>query len=641
MNGRTTHQLVRYEALFSLLDDIQSVDDVAVIGQRVAMQWKYFADVSNWRLVILIEDSFLVMDGFRGESSVRMVKELDAWDRHHLNGRRPCIVDSDSQRKGPSPPAHLDGESLGAVFVLPFLRGKASLGVLSVAARHSPLNELDSKFIHLFGNYLAERVFDLMLRKRAEKGLQDSEESFRNFFESTIDIAWVMDAEGKILFSNRSATRILGYTPGELTARHILDVHSPGYRQEAASIFKEMLAGDRDTCPLPLLRKDGVLVPVETRIWHGRWHNQACIFGVSKDLSAEQEAMQLFEHSFRNNPALMALSVLPERRLADVNNSFLEITGYSRQEVIGKTTQELGLFPVTAQRDALEDTIEAQGRVHNREALLRGKDGALRDGIFFGEVIKSQGKDYLLSVMIDITERKKAEKFRTHVERIIHHDIRSPLSGLHAMATYALDEPFGDELREKIPHILNAVKRVIRLVDSSDKFIRMESGTYSPCSEWFDLRTTHGNIELALRTLAESKKVHVVRPGASAALEPNNVLSAYGEEFLIEDMLMNLVRNAVEASPVEGVVTVSCHAAKDGMHIAIFNSGVVPEDVREVFFDKFATFGKPWGTGLGTYSAQLIAKAHGGRIGFISSQDEGTTVTVILPYPAQETENER
>lgn len=391
MSDRTTDQLVRYEALFSLLYDIQSVDDVLVIGQRVATQWKYFANVASWRLVIRTGQDFLVMDGFAGEASLATVKELSGWDRHHFDSKLPCIVDSGSRWDGPPPPDHLAGESVSALYVLPVMRVGSGLGLLSVAARHCPLSDLDGKFIHLFGNYLVERVFD-------------------------------------------------------------------------------------------------------------------------------------------------------------------------------------------------------------------------------------------------ITERKKAEQFRRHVERIIHHDIKSPLSGLHVMAASALDDPL-DELREKIPQILSSVQRVIRLVDASDKFIQMENGAYQPDAEWFDLRAAHRNIELALRTLAKSKRIRLAQPGMPGSLEPAGALPVFGEEFLIEDMLMNLVRNAIEASPVESVVTVSHRMEQGGLRIDIHNLGAVPEDVREVFFDKYATFGKPWGTGLGTYSAQLIAKAHGGTIGFVTSESDGTTVTVILPHP--------
>ncbi|MHC1789731.1 sensor histidine kinase [Solidesulfovibrio sp.] len=96
-------------------------------------------------------------------------------------------------------------------------------------------------------------------------------------------------------------------------------------------------------------------------------------------------------------------------------------------------------------------------------------------------------------------------------------------------------------------------------------------------------------------------------------------------------MLMNLIKNAVEASPPGGDVTVACQKDHAGLRLTIHNSGLVPESVRGSFFNKDSTAGKMYGTGLGTYSALLIAKAHAGNITFTTSETEGTTVTVVLP----------
>ncbi|MEF2229697.1 MAG: sensor histidine kinase [Pseudodesulfovibrio sp.] len=94
---------------------------------------------------------------------------------------------------------------------------------------------------------------------------------------------------------------------------------------------------------------------------------------------------------------------------------------------------------------------------------------------------------------------------------------------------------------------------------------------------------------------------------------------------------MNLVKNAIEASPREGYVTINCQTEPGAVRIIIHNAGAVPEAIRGRFFEKYATMGKSCGTGLGTYSAQLIAKAHGGHIELATSEADGTTVSISLP----------
>ena len=102
------------------------------------------------------------------------------------------------------------------------------------------------------------------------------------------------------------------------------------------------------------------------------------------------------------------------------------------------------------------------------------------------------------------------------------------------------------------------------------------------------------------------------------------------EELLLYSMLSNLVRNAVEAAPPGSTVSLS-FSNEDAGAIAIHNEGAIPEKIRDRFFEKFATAGKPGRTGLGAYFAKLIAKTLGGTIGFETSEKAETTIMVRLP----------
>ncbi len=251
--------------------------------------------------------------------------------------------------------------------------------------------------------------WDITAQKCTEAKLRSSEVNFRTFFESMTDLIVVGTTDGGLLFTNAAVTRTLGYTIEELATMHVLDVHPADKRAEAEAIFGAMFRGERESCPLPLATKGGELVPVETRVWFGQWDGRDCIFGISKNLTAEQEAQQRFESLFRNNPALMALSVLPSRVFSDVNDTFLRALGYARDEVLGKTAGELNLFPFLEQQAAMADRLQADGRIADFELKVRRADGAIIHGIFSGEVISSQGHQYFLTVMVDITARKHAE----------------------------------------------------------------------------------------------------------------------------------------------------------------------------------------------------------------------------------------
>lgn len=256
---------------------------------------------------------------------------------------------------------------------------------------------------------LARSRYRLLVDQAA---LRESEENFRALYESMTDIVVVATQEGRILHTNEAARQRLGYSALECASMHLLDWHPANLRAEAEVVLAAMLRGERDTCGLPLAAKDDTIIPVQTHVWHGRWDGADCLFAISKILSPEQEMQRLLESTFHHNPSPMALTSLDERRLVDVNEAFLSVTGYSREELIGRTSAELALFVDPEEQAMAVSRMRAGERISCLEFRIRRKDGALRDGVFSGEVISNQGRQYYLTAMLDVTERKQAEEAR-------------------------------------------------------------------------------------------------------------------------------------------------------------------------------------------------------------------------------------
>ena len=252
------------------------------------------------------------------------------------------------------------------------------------------------------------RIFqDISQRRIAQKALSESEANFRTFFESITDLIVVATTEGHILFTNKALEKKLGYSQAEITSMHVLDLNPPESRDIATEIFSAMIRKERETCPLPVITKSGELVPAESRLWSGRWNGIDCIFGFIEDRTKEQEAQDLFERLFRNNPTLMALSNMPDLSFIDVNNAYLEVLGYTKEEIIGKTVLDLNMFVIPEEQTAVRDQLKRDGIISNCELQVRRKDGAILTGLFSGEIIKMKGHQYFLTVMIDISERKQ------------------------------------------------------------------------------------------------------------------------------------------------------------------------------------------------------------------------------------------
>ena len=117
-----------------------------------------------------------------------------------------------------------------------------------------------------------------------------------------------------------------------------------------------------------------------------------------------------FSKLFVANPSLAAITDMATGRLLDVNDAFTRVTGYSRDEVIGKSTADINLFADYADREEMAKTLTGGGVVHNFETRIRTKSGEIRTLDFFGQCIRVGEKDLLFSQAVDITERKLAEE---------------------------------------------------------------------------------------------------------------------------------------------------------------------------------------------------------------------------------------
>lgn len=166
-------QLVRYEALFKLLDDIQKTEDILVISRRVSKQWKYFSNVSVWRLIIRGEQGYHVIEGFRGDAVLFCCEDPPEWDERFWNLTRPHLFSPENLPDDVSLPQPFDGKAITEIKVMPIDRSEQRIALLTVAARHAPFNDLDVRFIQLFGGYFIDRVAGILLRETAIRSLTD------------------------------------------------------------------------------------------------------------------------------------------------------------------------------------------------------------------------------------------------------------------------------------------------------------------------------------------------------------------------------------------------------------------------------------------------------------------------------------
>jgi signal transduction histidine kinase len=222
-------------------------------------------------------------------------------------------------------------------------------------------------------------------------------------------------------------------------------------------------------------------------------------------------------------------------------------------------------------------------------------------------------------------------RLREEVDQIHRHDLKNPLMIILNIPGMLTNQPnITPDQKKLLKMIEDAGRKMLELINRTIDVFKMENGTYELQPTSVDLIAVAQQIVLAHAQAVADKNVAIElavqeKPDGAAA-----ALTVFAEELLLYTMLANLVRNAVEACPPGEKVSLSFSSQKDCI-ITIHNAGAIPEKIRGRFFEKFATAEKRGGTGLGAYSAKLIVKTLGGTIGFETSEESGTTITVTLP----------
>ena len=268
---------------------------------------------------------------------------------------------------------------------------------------------------------------DITERKRAEEDLRESEERFRSMADNISQLAWMADASGWIFWYNRRWFDFTGTTLEEMQGWGWQAVHHPDFVEPVTKHFKESVAAGEeweDTFPLrsktgeycwflsraqPIRDADGNIV---------RW------FGTNTDITFTKQAeLQLreseerFSKAFSASPLVLAISSLETGVLVEVNETFVNATGFSRDEAIGKTTLELGLWAKPQERAAEMEIVRQQGQLSNVEYSFRTKNGDEIIGLLAAESIEIGGKPFALTVIQDITTRKRSEEALIKAER--------------------------------------------------------------------------------------------------------------------------------------------------------------------------------------------------------------------------------
>lgn len=381
-----------------------------------------------------------------------------------------------------------------------------------------------------------------------------------------------------------------------------------------------------------------------------------------------------FSKAFSASPIPMSIVSHKDGRYIDVNESFLENSGFAREEIIGRTTEEIGIYAHPEERERLRAVLEERGRIRNAEVHRRVKSGDVRVALTSSEMIEIDGVQCVLTANNDITDRKEAErelaehalKLSTSEEALrvknqelqtmsgqlwhaaklatvgelaasIAHELNNPLATVSLRVDSLLSQTQEHDSRHRELSIVGEeVERMGNLVANLLQFSRRKESQVST----IDIRTeVAGTLELFHNHL-RNRNINVAMEFAPDA----QMVQADRQQ--LRQVFLNVLTNAADAMPEGGMLTirgVPCNLNSDTalrIEFADTGVGIAEQDLPKVTEPFFTTKPEGKGTGLGLAICKRIVQEHRGRFDITSEVGNGTTVRIELPVSASREDSE-
>ncbi len=497
------------------------------------------------------------------------------------------------------------------------------------------------------GNIVGVSVFviDVSKRKHSENLVLQTRQNYEAFFNTIPEFLFVLDMQGNIIRANSTVIDRLGYTKQELTGQSVLMLHPEERRDEAGRIVGEMLAGQTEFCPIPLITKKGILIPVETRVAPGVWDGVSVIFGVTTDISQLRLSEEKFSKVFYLNPSACGLSDLNTGQYIEVNDTFYKLLEFNKDEVIGKTAMQLDIL-TDETRNMLLHKSDSKGKITSQEATLKTKNNSIKHVLLSAEYIYVQDKQYRFTVVHDITDlkhskelvsRKNQELTKLNAQKdkffsIIAHDLKSPFNSIVGFSDLLL-ERVRDKDYEGIGKyaaiIQSSSERAMNLLKNLMDWSRSQTGRMEFNPEFFEMNNLINETVEFFRDIARQKSIVIKQ-----ALSQN--LPIFADIDMINTILRNLISNAIKYTSPGGEILISTIENQNEISVSVSDNGVgIPAGIIKKLFQidqNISTSGtqNEQGTGLGLILCREFIEKHGGKIWVESEEGKGFVFSFVI-----------
>jgi two-component system cell cycle sensor histidine kinase/response regulator CckA len=492
-------------------------------------------------------------------------------------------------------------------------------------------------------------------RRYAARSLewQSAGQRYRLLFERSLAGVLRTTLDGKILDCNHACAKIFGFASCEEMLSSPVTNRSIGPEEHDAFITRLKKEKSLSNQEHSMRRKDGspVWLLRNARLVEGKDGAPAVIEETLVDITERKKAEEIFRTAFNANPEPITIATIAEGRYIDVNESFLRVTGYRREEVIGHTSLELKFWARPEDRAKLVEMLWEQGCVRDLEITYRTKSGEERIALDSAEALEIAGQECIIAILRDITEKKFLEKQLRQTQRMeavgqlsggIAHDFNN-LLGVIIGYSEILEQrlPQNDPLRKECGQIKKAGQSAASLTRQLLAFSRQQVLELKV----LDLNSIVLHVEKMLRRLiGEDIDLKATLGTGLGCIK--------ADQSQIEQVIMNLAVNARDAMPQGGKLMIETanvdldeeyarrhQPQKPGAYVLLTvadtGMGMDAETQSRIFEPFFTTKELGKGTGLGLSTVYGIVRQSGGHIWVYSEPGQGTTFKIYLPLIKQ------
>ncbi|MBE4909780.1 PAS domain S-box protein [Bacillus luteolus] len=472
---------------------------------------------------------------------------------------------------------------------------------------------------------------DMTFRKKAEESLHRLE----SFYNHSSEGIAIFDLDGKVMQANKAFENIFGYTEAEVKGKR-LPVTPDFTMKDAEFLLNETLKGNSikgfETIKQ---RKDGEFITVGITMSPLRDKNTNEIYalaGLVRDIT-EQHAIRVQLESFISHNLDPILIFNEEEKLIRTNGAFERVFGWKERDLLGLYINEMPIIPSEKMTEVINYTevIRANNGIKGIESYRLRKDGTLVDVLLTTFSIKNEfnKNTWFVVILKDITEKKKAEKLLVDSEKLsvagelaasIAHEIRNPITAIKGFLQIMEEGIFDKAYYRVIDSEMNRIELILKelLLLAKPQIPKLERKNICEALEQsIALLSAQANMNSIVINKEYEKAEYTI----------------VCEENKLKQVFINVIKNAIEAMPNGGHLSIQMRAILDNKKLLVrfIDQGYgIPENVLLRLGEPFYTT-KEKGTGLGFMVCKSIIEDHGGEINVFSEVNVGTKIEIVLP----------